>query len=347
MDLKTLEALIHQTYPHLKSKETLGNDFQTSFYTNRGYLQDYGIHFVTLFDSDQEGISRLDLKARYKGKQIPYMELMHHLEEDITQQKMLLDNQDRILIEDILVNTISRKIRAHIRSSKRWIEAMNRYMKSMNTSSSLKLSLQWKSKKAENADELSSENLVKLLEKDLKLLKESDFSALSNHFRSKIRSARTMAENPNHTSSFHQIMKELLDYRTWFDFTILFEKTNEKKRELTDRRFFVFSGGEKAMSMYIPLFSAVAAKFSYANEDAPLLIALDEAFAGVDENNIDMMFALIKNFGFDYIMNSQVLWGDYPNVPSLAIYELYRPNNAHYITVIRYEWNGQTKRLLG
>ena len=39
--------------------------------------------------------------------------------------------------------------------------------------------------------------------------------------------------------------------------------------------------------------------------------------------------------------------GDYPNVPSLAIYELYRPNNAYYITVIRYEWNGKTKRLLG
>lgn len=347
MDLKELEALIHRSYPHLKSKESLGNDFQTSFYTNRGYLQEYGIHFVTLFDSEQEGISRLDLKARYKGKQIPYMELIDHLERDIAQQNLLLDNQDRILIEDILVNTISRKIRAHIRSSKRWIETMNRYMKSMNTSSSLKLSLQWKSKKAENEDELSSENLVKLLEKDLKLLKESDFDLLSKHFRSKIHSARTMAEDPNHTQSFHQIMRDLLDYRTWFDFTILFEKTNEKKKELTDRRFFVFSGGEKAMSMYIPLFSAVAAKFSYANEDAPLLIALDEAFAGVDENNIDMMFGLIKNFGFDYIMNSQVLWGDYPNVPSLAIYELYRPNNAHYITVIRYEWNGKTKRLLG
>lgn len=33
------------------------------------------------------------------------------------------------------------------------------------------------------------------------------------------------------------------------------------------------------MAMYVPLFSAVAAKFESAREDAPLLIALDEAFA--------------------------------------------------------------------
>ena len=32
------------------------------------------------------------------------------------------------------------------------------------------------------------------------------------------------------------------------------------KKELTDRAFFTFSGGEKAMSMYVPLFSAAAAK---------------------------------------------------------------------------------------
>lgn len=98
------------------------------------------------------------------------------------------------------------------------------------------------------------------------------------------------------------------------------------------------------MAMYVPLFSAVAAKFESANEDAPLLIALDEAFAGVDEKNINNMFDLIKKFKFDYIMNSQVLWGDYPSVPSLAIYELFRPENAHFVTVIAYEWNGHTKK---
>lgn len=101
------------------------------------------------------------------------------------------------------------------------------------------------------------------------------------------------------------------------------------------------------MAMYIPLFSAVAAKFKSAREDAPLLIALDEAFAGVDEKNINNMFALIEKFGFDYIMNTQVLWGDYLSVKSLAIYEIFRPENVRFVTVIPYKWDGQIKRMKG
>ncbi len=91
-------------------------------------------------------------------------------------------------------------------------------------------------------------------------------------------------------------MKNLLDYRSWFDFTIMYEIGNEKRKELTNNRFYVFSGGEKAMAMYVPLFSAVAAKF-ICGEYALLIIALDEAFAGVDSKNIDSMFGLIKKFG--------------------------------------------------
>lgn len=334
------------SYPNLKNKDTLGNDLQTVFFMNRGFLQDYNLHFITLFDDQEDTMARLDIKARYKGKQIDFTMLLKQLEIDIEKQSELVSTQDRHLIEDVLVNTISSKIRVHIRSSKRWIETMNKYMKEMNTSSTLKLGLQWKSKKAENEDELSSESLVRILEKDLQLLKESDFQALSNHFRSKIKCARRNAEDPNSNLSFHQAMKNLLDYRSWFDFTIMYEIGNEKRKELTNNRFYVFSGGEKAMAMYVPLFSAVAAKFAYASEDAPLIIALDEAFAGVDSKNIDSMFGLIKKFGFDYIMNSQVLWGDYPNVDALAIYELYRQNDAKYVTTIRYEWDGHVKRLV-
>ena len=77
------------------------------------------------------------------------------------------------------------------------------------------------------------------------------------------------------------------------------------------------------------------------------MIALDEAFAGVDEKNIYNMFDLISKFKFDYIMNSQVLWGDYASVKGLAIYELFRPENARFVTVIPYEWDGHIKRMKG
>ena len=73
------------------------------------------------------------------------------------------------------------------------------------------------------------------------------------------------------------------------------------------------------------------------------MISLDEAFAGVDEMNIRDMFRLIVEFEFNFMINSQILWGDYDTVPALAIYQLIRPENARFVSVIRYLWNGKKK----
>ena len=158
--------------------------------------------------------------------------------------------------------------------------------------------------------------------------------------------ARKAAGDSGNLQSFHAIMREVLDYRQWFEFQLECQKTGEKRRELTDRVFFTFSGGEKAMAMYVPLFSAVVAKYAGARQDAPRLISLDEAFAGVDEMNIRDMFRLMVEFDFNFMINSQILWGDYDTVPALAIYQLVRPENAKYVTVIPYIWNGKVKSMV-
>lgn len=172
---------------------------------------------------------------------------------------------------------------------------------------------------------------------------EEDEEALSRHFRSKIEEARKISGDTGSVQSFHATMREVLDYRKWFEFQLECQKTGEKKKELTDRVFFTFSGGEKAMAMYVPLFSAVVAKYAGARKDAPKLISLDEAFAGVDETNIRDMFRLMVEFDFNFMINSQILWGDYDTVPGLAIYQLIRPENAKFVSVIRYIWNGKSK----
>lgn len=169
---------------------------------------------------------------------------------------------------------------------------------------------------------------------------------MAMHFRSKIDQARKGLEEAGVTKTFHSLIKEVLDYRQWFEFQLFYTKTGERKRELTNNAFDRFSGGEKAMAMYVPLFSAVYAKYEGARADAPRLVSLDEAFAGVDENNIRDMFRLLEELDLNFIINSQILWGDYDTVPSLAICELVRPNNANYVSVIRYRWNGKVRELL-
>lgn len=89
----------------------------------------------------------------------------------------------------------------------------------------------------------------------------------------------------------------------------------------------------------------VVAKYAGARGDAPRMISLDEAFAGVDEMNIRDMFRLMVEFDFNFMINSQILWGDYETVPALAIYQLVRPENAKFVTVIRYTWNGRGRQM--
>lgn len=336
-----------------KRQEDLHDKVQEIFHQYKGYLTEYQLMMQTLFDELKEEyaelpvrITRLDLKAKYRGMTVSFQELVKKLEIDEKELAQLLSDKDRELFEDILANTISKKIRGRIHASKRWVETMNQLMESMNTSSGLKLSLKWKSRRAEKEEQLDTRSLVELLQKDVEIMREDEVEKMSMHFRSKIAEARKQSEDNGGFQSFHMIMKEILDYRKWFEFQLECQKTGEKKKELTDRVFFTFSGGEKAMAMYVPLFSAVVAKYSGARKDAPRLISLDEAFAGVDETNIQDMFRLMVEFEFNFMINSQILWGDYETVPSVAIYQLIRPENAKFVTVIPYKWNGKQREMV-
>jgi len=284
--------------------DSLLGSLQTVFHEKKGLLAEYQLSIYNLFDEQRKdfGENRLiekynipafrpDIKTKYRGIPVLFKELIIKLNIDMEDLEKVLSAKDRELFEDILSNTISKKIRAKIYESKRWVEKMNSLMESMQTSSGLKLSLKWISKKTEKEGQLDTKELVNLLQSDTEILRQEDIDKMASHFRSKITDARKMASDTNTVMSFHMIMKDILDYRQWFEFQLYSQKTGEKKKELTDRVFFTFSGGEKAMSMYVPLFSAVVAKYAGANKDAPLLVSLDEAFAGVDEMNIKDIFS--------------------------------------------------------
>lgn len=40
------------------------------------------------------------------------------------------------------------------------------------------------------------------------------------------------------------------------------------------------------------------------------------------------------------------MWGDCDTLDALAIYQLIRPENAKFVTVMPYLWNGHSKELL-
>jgi len=180
---------------------------------------------------------------------------------------------------------------------------------------------------------------VELLRRDSHLLHDDEVERLVGHFRSRVQWAKQGAAEEREALRKH--IYEMLDYRSWFQFSLRYKKGDEAQyRELTDARFNVLSGGEKAMSMYIPLFAATYSRYSDASADAPKIISLDEAFAGVDDENIRDLFGLLTEMDFDYMMTSQALWGCYDTVPKLSICEICRPKDTNVVVVLRYRWNG-------
>lgn len=298
-----------------------------------------------LWQDWQQKASRRIIQLDFQGKWLSPYYVFASIQEDWSRQETLLNDQDRQLYEDILFDSVGKKLRSRITRAEQWAKKMNELMAQSESTSGIRFFIQWKPKTADSEDELDTKELVDLLRRDARLLKEEDLDRVMNHFRSRIERAKELVEMQREGNSLLQVLKEVLDYRHWFSFVLSYQRTDEPKRELTNNAFYKFSGGEKAMAMYIPLFTACYSRYTEAEAFAPYIVSLDEAFAGVDDDNISAMFRILEELGFDYIMNSQSLWGDYPTVSALAIYELIRPKNADFVSTIGYIWDGYSRYL--
>ncbi|HET7521838.1 MAG TPA: TIGR02680 family protein [Bacillales bacterium] len=364
------KAVLREWGAVLKEKDdrsAIENRLTNSFYQEQAVLIEYRMTQETIQETDlSSGIpeheageamnlkidelrskaKRMRLLLEYNGQRVSPYVVKERVESDIEVQETLLKERDRELFQEIILNNVGAKIRARISRAEKWVDQINALMDQRDDSSGLHFSIRWKPRTADYDDEMDTKDLVNLLRSKASLLKDEDTDRLTRHFRSQIVRAKEVLAEQGYGDTLHQVIKEMLDYRQWFQFTLYFRREGEKTRELTNNAFYRFSGGEKAMAMYIPLFSAAYSRYLDAGDEAPYIISLDEAFAGVDERNIRDMFGLVEQLGFDYIMNSQALWGDYDSVSALAICELVRPKNAPYVTVVRYHWDGKVKHLL-
>lgn len=358
---KSTEEIVSlvETEKKLREKQTLESNLTRIIYEVQSDLMEYRLHdrpsdrpAVNWTEAEQKhpiveqwqqrSVRRV-IELDLRGQRVNPYTLYRQLSAEQEVEKSRLNEQDKKLFEDILFNSIGTTLRGRIHRAEAWTSRMKKLMERGDSTSGITFSIKWKPRTAGADDQLDTKDLVDMLKKDTRLLKDEDIQRISTHFRSRIQAAKVRMEQSGDGETLLQILKEVLDYRKWFSFVLYFQRTNEPVRELTNHKFFTFSGGEKAMAMYIPLFTACYSRYQEAADTAPYIISLDEAFAGVDENNINKMFEIVEQLGFNYIMNSQVLWGDYESVRNLSICELVRPKNADYVTVIRYRWDGHVR----
>ncbi|MFB8001042.1 SbcC/MukB-like Walker B domain-containing protein [Nocardia sp. NPDC056000] len=230
-------------------------------------------------------------------------------------QELLLTDSERRILEDALLTGLAQQIHERTSDARDLITRMGMEMKQRRMSSGNTIGVHWVL-----ADNLSepARAVCKLLDRDSAELVPDDLATIRAHFAAEIRAAR--ASHPER--SFPEILAATLDYRTWrsFSFTIITSDGTEDR--LTVARHSALSGGEQSVSLHLPLFAAAHVMLDSADPQAPRLLALDEAFAGVDDNGKSELLGLSVQFDLDLFMTGYDLWITYAHVPGCSHYDL-------------------------
>ncbi|WP_227982476.1 TIGR02680 family protein [Nocardia spumae] len=230
-------------------------------------------------------------------------------------QELLLTDAERRILEDALLTGLAQQIHERTCDARDLIARMGAEMKQRRMSSGNTIGVHWVL-----ADTLpeSARAVCKLLDRAAADLGPDELATVRAHFAAEIRAAR--AAHPER--SYPEILATTLDYRAWrvFSFTLVTADGSEDR--LTVARHSALSGGEQSVSLHLPLFAAAHVMLDSADPQAPRLLALDEAFAGVDDNGRSELLGLSVDFDLDLFMTGYDLWITYDHVPACAHYDL-------------------------
>ncbi|MET0196154.1 MAG: TIGR02680 family protein [Rhodococcus fascians] len=250
-------------------------------------------------------------------------------------QETLLTEHERRILEDALLTGLAQQIHERTVDARELIGQMASEMKQRKMSSGNTIGVHWVL--ADNLDDGARE-ISKLLDRDASALSSDDLAKMRAHFASEIRIAR--AAHPER--SYPEILASTLDYRRWRVFSFSLIRGDGTEDRLTVAKHSALSGGEQSVSLHLPLFAAAHVMLSSADPHCPRLLALDEAFAGVDDNGRSELLGLSVQFDLDLFMTGFDLWITYADVPGCAHYDLAHSAAENTVSAALMVWaNGE------
>ncbi|MGB6454683.1 MAG: TIGR02680 family protein [Streptosporangiaceae bacterium] len=278
----------------------------------------------------QDGIMVVDVVFHGRRHDIPG--LAAALAEEAGQRHRLLSAREREILENHLLNEVAGTLHELITAAEAEIRQMNDELESRPTSTGMKLRLLWQ--QARDAPD-GLDRVRSKLRQTIDAWSADDRAAVGAFLQERI-----AAEHANNPVGWTEALTAALDYRKWHEFVIQ-RFQDGQWRPATGPA----SGGERALVASVPLFAAASSHYKSAgNPHAPRLIALDEAFAGVDDDSRAKCLGLLATFDMDVIMTSEREWGCYPQVPGLAICQLARHDGIDAVLVTPWQWDGRERR---
>jgi uncharacterized protein (TIGR02680 family) len=268
----------------------------------------------------------------HNGRRLFPGDLAVELSEEVEYRERLLGAKERELLEEHLINEVAHHLHQLIDTADSQVEKINAELAERPTSTGMTLRLLWLPVK--DGPEGLREVRRLLLHEDGSMWSPDDQAAVGAFLHRQIQ--REAAEHPESTWEAH--LSNALDYRRWHQFKIERYQNGKWKDAVGPA-----SGGERVLTVSLPLFAAASSHYRSAYEHAPRMVMLDEAFAGVDDDSRSKCLGLLAGFDLDVAMTSEREWGFYPTVPGIRTHQLVRTDDVEAVYVTVFEWDGRTR----
>ncbi len=273
------------------------------------------------------------VEVEFHGRRTSVPDLVDALEAEVTDRERLLDEHEREILENHLVNEVASTLQELISAAEDQVARMNDELAARPTSTGMRLRLVWRPR-PDGPTGLSAAR-ERLLRQNPDAWSEEDRVTVGSFLQERIADVRAR----DTAGTWLDQLTTALDYRGWHHFVIERHQNGQWKSATGPA-----SGGERVLAASVPLFAAASSHYASAGKPhAPRLVTLDEAFAGVDDNARAKYLGLLAAFDLDVVMTSEREWGCYPEVPGLAIAQLSRTEGVDAVLVTHWEWNGSER----
>jgi uncharacterized protein (TIGR02680 family) len=254
------------------------------------------------------------------------------------ERRRQLSANEREILENHLQQEIASELQRLIQDTDRRVSAINTELERRPTSTGVRFRLAWQPADSEDAPTGLAEARQRLLRTRSEAWSADDRRVVGEFLSRRIDAERSRDEQAPQLD----VLVSALDYRRWHRFAV------QRKLSRNDSDWRPLNGpassGEKALGLTVPLFAAASSFYESADAQAPRLVLLDEAFAGIDDDARRHCMALIREFDLDFVMTSEREWGCYAELPGVAISQLVRREGADAVFVSRWAWDGRERR---
>ncbi len=248
-----------------------------------------------------------------------------------------LSEREHAVFTRFVLGGVAEELRLRVNQADRLIGAMNASLREIRTSNGIGVRLGWRLRD----DHAVLGRILELVATSDKVRSEAHNAELTDLLRQRVE--QYYGADPGSGYAVH--LAAALDYRQWHEVTVTILGPEENQQRRLSRRAKL-SQGETRFVSYVTLFAAADGYLTSLGDDGRALrvILLDDAFAKVDDGTVAELMGLLVSLDLDFVMTGHALWGCFPQVPRLDVYEVRRSDGSSAVTT-HVHWDGRNRHL--